>query len=552
MPKLKPTGHQLTGAVYTPVAVAELLSEWVLAKSNHLDEISGLEPSFGEGVFFDALERKCKDFGGKPTRVLGVELDEKAYQNKGFGKRKRKLKIKIVNGDFFEWYQLNRGKHKFDFAVGNPPFIRYQNFAEKSRALAMQSLQELGFKGNRLTNSWLPFLACSVELLNIGGCLAMVIPAEILQVKYAAEMRQYLVKNFEKISLVACNEMLFDGIEQEVIFLLCERKNSQHHIPAKIEMYDTKNKEELVTIFSKLEERKPVLKFVEHTTEKWVKYFLSNDEIELMRELRMSKLLVPAVNYFEVDVGIVTGNNSFFVLNKETVNKYELENYVIPLIGRAAHIRGLVFSRGHYHKLLKENENVNLLDLNRVGLFEQCNKGLAEYLNLGIKAGVNLGYKCAIRKEWFKVPSIWQPDMFMYRQIYDFPILVRNDAKVTCTDTIHRVRVKENPNLIMTNYYTYLTAACVEIEGRSYGGGVLEIEPNEAEKLLMPANLINLDLDIPIMHKLVVNKELEKLLTYTGDKVLRQGLGLSKLDVQRLKNIGEKLRSRRINRKKTA
>ena len=42
---------------------------------------------------------------------------------------------------------------------------------------------------------------------------------------------------------------------------------------------------------------------------------------------------------------------------------------------------------------------------------------------------------------------------------------------------------------LAASLYKYLTAASAEIDGRSYGGGVLELEPTEAERLLVPAKL---------------------------------------------------------------
>ena len=51
------------------------------------------------------------------------------------------------------------------------------------------------------------------------------------------------------------------------------------------------------------------------------------------------------------------------------------------------------------------------------------------------------------------------------------------------------MKSKGPPELIVASIYTHLTAASAEIEGRSYGGGVLELEPTEAEKLLVPAVL---------------------------------------------------------------
>jgi hypothetical protein len=68
--------------------------------------------------------------------------------------------------------------------------------------------------------------------------------------------------------------------------------------------------------------------------------------------------------------------------------------------------------------------------------------------------------------------------------------MVLNKAGATSTDTIHRITCKgEKPERVISNTYTWLTAASAEIEGRSYGGGVLELEPTEAERLLMPAVL---------------------------------------------------------------
>ena len=77
----------------------------------------------------------------------------------------------------------------------------------------------------------------------------------------------------------------------------------------------------------------------------------------------------------------------------------------------------------------------------------------------------------------------------MFRQIYDFPRVVLNNADATATDTIHRMKCRANPEQTVANTYTHLTAASAEIEGRSYGGGVLELEPTEATNLLVPAEL---------------------------------------------------------------
>ena len=51
----------------------------------------------------------------------------------------------------------------------------------------------------------------------------MVIPAELFQVDYAAEARKYLSSHFDKLILVTFKQLVFDGIQQEVVLLLGEK-----------------------------------------------------------------------------------------------------------------------------------------------------------------------------------------------------------------------------------------------------------------------------------------------------------------------------------------
>lgn len=51
----------------------------------------------------------------------------------------------------------------------------------------------------------------------------MVIPAELLQVGYAAELRRFLADNFAAITIVTFRKLLFDGAQQEVVLLLASR-----------------------------------------------------------------------------------------------------------------------------------------------------------------------------------------------------------------------------------------------------------------------------------------------------------------------------------------
>jgi adenine-specific DNA methylase len=53
-------------------------------------------------------------------------------------------------------------------------------------------LRQAGYKPTKLANAWVAFVQLSIELLQEGGRLAMVVPAELLQVKYTHELRDRL------------------------------------------------------------------------------------------------------------------------------------------------------------------------------------------------------------------------------------------------------------------------------------------------------------------------------------------------------------------------
>src|SRR5690606_23134727 len=176
---------------------------------------------------------------------------------------------------------------------------------------------------------------------------------------------------------------------------------------------------------------------------------------------------------------------------------------------------------------------------------------LESYIRLGETQKVHKGYKCSIREPWYVVPSVWIPDAFVFRQIYDFPRVVFNTAAATSTDTIHRMRCKTgDPQVVVASTYTSLTAASAEIEGRSYGGGVLELEPTEAERILMPANL-GRAVPLDECDRLVRNDRFNVVLDENDRLILRETRGLPVAECRMLRRIWDKMRNRRLARRRS-
>lgn len=546
---------KLRGGYYTPSALAHWLCSWGIRSKG--DTV--LEPSCGDGSFVEAAALRLQELGSsRPAtarQIRGVEViaseAERARERllKIAGKRSVAATESIENSEFFGWW-MDRGDDRFDCVVGNPPFIRYQSFPEPARTRGMEIMRSLGLSPNKLTNIWVPFVVASVARLKRGGRLALVLPAELLQVTYASQLRSFLADYFERIDIVACNELFFEGAEQEVVLLLADGalEVASEQNACKVNLTEVQTVKDLTSRKPSSTLKKSTPKLVQHDSEKWLKYFLSPSEIEFMRALRDSRSAVSLSTHAAVNVGVVTGKNAFFVLSQQQVRDHGLEEYVTPLVGRSAQLRGAKLTSAEWRKLAANGDRVFLFSVP-----ESVNGSLSDagrrYIDFGEDQLFHQGYKCSIRDPWYTVPSVYEPDCFFFRQIYDFPRIVLNSAGATSTDTIHRMRCKSPSSQVGRVIYTHMTAASAEIEGRSYGGGVLELEPTEAERLLVPAKLGS-GLPLAECDKHIRAGNLELVLRENDRLILQEGMGLSQKECQMLRSIWDKMRNRRLSRRK--
>jgi len=342
--KPAPTYQKLRGGYYTPKSIANFLARWAIRSP----EANILEPSCGDGILLESAVEvllECGAVGGQAVELVhGVELDPleaaKALRRlHQFGG----LPFDIHVGDFFSYCKEHLAeKRLFDVVIGNPPFVRYQNFPEDHRTVAFDLMRSAGLHPNRLTNSWVPFLVAITLLLNEKGRMAMVIPAELLQVNYAAELRQFLSQYYTHITLVTFKKLVFEDTQQEVVLLLGERSGGQKTGIRAVELNgidDLNHVAEVVFSNGNLQE-----KTMNHSTEKWTMYFLDEAEIQLLRNLKTDTRLTTAHTVIDVDVGIVTGMNNFFVVSGQRVKELSLEPYTQSLVGRSTYLQGAIFS----------------------------------------------------------------------------------------------------------------------------------------------------------------------------------------------------------------
>jgi adenine-specific DNA-methyltransferase len=542
---------KLRGGYYTPKPIASFITRWVVREES--DNV--LEPSCGDGQFIEAAIEQFISIKAPrrtiPKKITGVELNptEAKKAIKRFSNNLLEGDDSIITEDFFtqclSWLNTNTA---FSGIIGNPPFIRYQDFPDQYRVHALELMKQANLKPNKLMNTWIPFVVGSTLLLKTGGRIGLVLPAELFQVNYAAAIRRFLSESYSKIIVITFKKLVFEGIQQEVVLLLGEKNGSKSHGINIIEIEDMGSLDDSV-----LEQKKisGTFKAFTSSTEKWTQYLLDKEEVELLRKLRKHPNIQVTGDLIEVDVGVVTGQNKFFVLKQDQVREHNLENHTRKILSKSIQLKGVEVTEKDFEQSAQIGYSHYLIDIPDTE-YEKLPPNLQKYVDAGEKDEVNKGYKCRIRKRWWVVPSTWVPDAFMLRQIHTHPKIIINKCQATATDTIHRVRFSEgiNGEAIASAFLNSLSFAFSEISGRSYGGGVLTFEPSEAENIPLP--MIGLEhLDFPTIDAQLRKGELESVLDRNDEILLKEGLKLSDNEITSLRRIWIKLRDRRIYRKRS-
>jgi len=438
------------------------------------------------------------DVGGfSKSSVLGFELDDDEAAKAV--RRARELGVTDTDvraDDFLAWAIANmaKGGERFDAVVGNPPFVRYQFLPPTFQTRAETIFDELDLKFTKHTNAWVPFILASMALLRPGGRLAMVVPAEIIHVTHAQSLRSYLGKECRRLVIVDPEELWFDGTLQGAVILMAEKRSSTRQKAHGLGIVPVQGREFLRLPPSQVFEAPQAING-KTVVGKWTRALLDVETRDLFDELEEH----PDVHRFEdiarVDVGIVTGANKFFLVSDETVETYGLSKYAHPMFGRSEHCPGVIYDERQHAANAAKGSPTNFLWFDDAP--SAMKAGPRRYIQEGERQELHTRYKCRIRAPWFRVPSVYATEVGMLKRCHDTPRLITNRIGAYTTDTAYRIRTADiSGEKLVGCFINPLTALSAELEGRHYGGGVLELIPSEIERLMVPLpKSISVDLD---------------------------------------------------------
>jgi adenine-specific DNA methylase len=462
------------GAFFTPAELTDFVAEWAVRSPEDVV----LEPSCGEAAFLISAGERLRRLGAERIeegQLQGIEIHEDSARSAaglvidcGFGAR-------ILAGDFFDAAPSDL----LDVVVGNPPYVRYQQFSGEARAKAQQIALRQGVRLTGLASSWAAFVIHASSFLRPQGRLGLVLPAELLTVNYAAPVREFLMRRFAKVRIVLFEGLVFPGVLEEVVLLLAEGTGPTD----RCEIYQARD-------LSSLEDLRWRSWVPESPQQKWTQGLLPPEAAELYSAVRSGPVLSELLDWGETDLGIVTGNNRYFTLDRSAVQALQLQPDELIAISppSSRHLRGLGFAPADWSEMSGQGARVHLFypDADKPSLAAR------QYIAKGERDGVPEAYKCRIRSPWWRVPLLPVADLFLTYMNHDTPRLVANLAGVRHLNSVHGVALKQDLRSIgmellplgMLNSVTLLGA---ELVGRSYGGGILKLEPREADRLPIPS-----------------------------------------------------------------
>lgn len=167
-----------------------------------------MEPSFGDGAFLSEIVKRIIKEGRKQSlleeeisgiiqnNVFGIEKDEKIYK-KAIGRlngileeyKIPKIEWKnLINGDTLA--ECEKHKEKYDYIVGNPPFVRIHNIPERYRDV-VKSFQF----SDGMADLYVIFYEIGINMLGENGRLGFISPNTFIRNASQQRFRDFLIKN---------------------------------------------------------------------------------------------------------------------------------------------------------------------------------------------------------------------------------------------------------------------------------------------------------------------------------------------------------------------
>ena len=433
------------------------------------DDVSFIEPSIGMGVFYSAFTDAFAGGG----RALGFEIDPHYFKPASEFWQGTKLEMRC--NDFL----AQKTDEQFDMLVANPPYVRHHHIDNETKVKLQNKVQrQTGITISGLAGLYCYFMMLSSEWLKDGGLSCWLVPSEFMDVNYGEAVKRYLMQNVRLLHIhrFKAEDLQFaDALVSSciVVFRNCKPNVDQE---VKFSLGGSINKPEKVRNIgiSQLKAK-----------DKWTNLF--SDEVPI------NEPQATLGDFFTVKRGIATGDNDFFILDKDTIAQYEIpREFLRPILPSPRYIKGDRINSDNGIPTLEHQQFLFTCSLPESVLKDRYPK-VWEYVCKGYERGVQKGYICSRRSPWYSCEerepaAIVVPYMGRSETNNRMFRFILNDSKAITTNVYLLLYPKPQyarclkDKAVLTEVWHELNTIPTETlsrNGRFYGGGLRKMEPNE-------------------------------------------------------------------------
>jgi adenine-specific DNA-methyltransferase len=451
--------HQ-QGQFFTPAPIAAQMAAIV----DQARPETVLDPAVGAGI----LLASCST----PARLLGLDTSPvcAALARTGLAARGA-ADADIRVGDFLaSGAEVPSGP--VDAVIANPPYQRHHllDRAAKGEMVRRYSRQS-GQRISSLSSTYVYFLLEAIDRVREDGIVVFLTPADFLDARFGEAVRRVLRDRvtLDEILLFDRSELAFDDVlTTSAITVLRKRPPASHHHIRFVEG-DTANEVERADL-------DPVRNWS-------LQFGHRRAEFEELTRGRTRTLS----DYLRVRRGIATGANGFFLIDRETRDRWQLpDRFLSPVVASARDLPDGVLRTEDWERLRDAGRPSWLLDCD-VPAEQLDHDGLREYIAEGERQGVHRRFNCRSRTPWYRVERVPPADVIVTYMQRGRARFVRNDAGCRLMSVFLNGFVLDGDvDELLAVLNSDETARLIRAVSRTYGGGLVKIEPRALASLPMP------------------------------------------------------------------
>lgn len=550
------------GQYYTPPKIIDLILEMTVKKDN--DKI--LDPCCGSGGFLIRSYQKLADLKGISKvkkqnehqdildQLVGVEINQFPAHLSAINLQMQNIQFEaddifIFVSDFFDiksedWFKSkyetahpNKENKKssiykhFDCVVGNPPYIRQEIIKEKDKLQKITKEEEANL--DKTSDIYSYFFVHGTNFLKNNGRLGFITSNKWSEVKYGKSLQNFFLNKHKIIAIIEFDAGAFEEVDVNTCVTILEKeKNEEERDNNTVKFVRVKEKmniDELVRFIQTTEKSYeddkvrliPVKQSKLKEEDKWNIYLRAP---EVYQKIIKNEKIIRLGDVARVKSGIKTGADDFFLFNKDKAQRLGIsKKYLSPIITTDDKKDSLEIKKTNnfIFSVHQKKENIE-------------SKKILEYINQGEKRGYSRRRSVGGRKRWYDIGKNEKPPILLPCKNWEEFRAFKNTSKALNLKQFYGVFPNSDIDIILAQLNSSLSQLFMELKGRSYGAGVLEIliyetkdlpilDPNE----LTPKEKQKIKNEFNVLVKKYGTKEQEKAQKEL-DNIIFDILGLSK------------------------